>query len=74
MTRPAGYWGFDLSKEFRPMLDAAIAAGWTVTGTKGGHVKWKSPQGKMVVTSRTPSDHRAMHNARSSLRRLGLDI
>lgn len=74
MSKRSGYRGFDVSKDFRPLLDAALAAGWHISSTSGNHVKWKSPEGKMVVTSCSPSDHRAFQNARSTLRRYGLSI
>lgn len=74
MSKRSKYRGIDISKEFRPLLDAAIAAGWTITASSSKHVRWRSPEGKTVFTSSTPSDHRAFQNARSDLRRNGLSI
>jgi len=74
MSRRHGYRGFDIPKDFRPMVDAALAAGWTISTAASGHVKWKSPEGKMVVTSCSSVNRRGVRNARSDLRRMGLDI
>lgn len=62
-------------KKLKRWKKAARKQGWAVEGGGGRHLKWLHPDGEtMVVTSATPSDHRALMNARSDLRRAGLDI
>lgn len=61
-------------KELRPLVRAAIAAGWTVTKTGGGHLRFRSPTGALVFAPSTPSDHRSVKNTAAELRRHGLDL
>lgn len=60
----------------RALLDLeadAISQGWRRKRTRGGHVRLMSGDGASSVTlPSTPSDHRSVANARSSLRRAGL--
>jgi len=63
-----------IHREFRPLVEAAVAQGWTVTPTKGGHLKFQSPKGDVVFAAGTPSDWRAMKNVRAHLRRAGLAV
>jgi predicted RNA binding protein YcfA (HicA-like mRNA interferase family) len=44
-------------------------AGWDITLTRGGHLRWRSPKGGLVISPSTPSDHRSLRNLRSDLRR-----
>jgi hypothetical protein len=60
-------------KDMEDLQREAIAQGWRIVkGRK--HVKWIPPDpGKpIVVSAATPSDHRAVKNTRSLLRRSGL--
>ena len=52
----------------------AINQGWRVSQSNGGHVKWLAPNGKVVFTSSTPSDNRALKNIQSNLKAAGLVI
>jgi predicted RNA binding protein YcfA (HicA-like mRNA interferase family) len=61
-----------LRKEVAELVRRARAHGWVVQKTRGGHLRWKSPDGKVVFSGSTPSDVRAVRNIRSSLRRMGL--
>lgn len=62
-------------KEVRRLIRFAIKLGWTVEVTGSGHLKWKPPDGSpFVVSSRTPSDPRALQNLRAYLRRAGLPL
>ena len=46
--------------------------GWTLQ--KGGrHDKFISPEGKVITLSSTPSDHRAVYNMKSDLRRYSVE-
>jgi predicted RNA binding protein YcfA (HicA-like mRNA interferase family) len=56
----------------RSMADLAAKLGWTVTHTRSGHLRWRSPDGVTVFTPSTPSDHRSSKNSRAQLRRAGL--
>ena len=56
--------------EFKAIVKSAERQGWTITpGRK--HVKWQAPSGQVVFSSATPSDHRAVLNHLSLLRRHG---
>ena len=58
---------------FRSMQDLARKLGWTVTLRQGsGHLEWRSPDGEVIITPSTPSDHRSYRNSRARLRRAGL--
>lgn len=46
--------------------------GWEVTTTGGNHLKWKAPGGKVIYTSRTPSDSSGVRKALNDLNRAGL--
>lgn len=61
------------NKEWRSLIDHAQANGWTVTRTKGDHLRFQGPQGQLVFGASTPSDaKRALKNTESLLRRRGL--
>lgn len=57
--------------DFRDLRRAAEKQGWTIETSRGGHLKWKSPNGKTIFSSATPSDKRAVNNHLSLLRRAG---
>lgn len=59
--------------EYGPLIEAALAAGWTLERTGGGHLRLRSPEGASVVFPSSPSDWRGARNLRSTLRRYGLD-
>lgn len=61
-----------IHRDFRPLVRAARAAGWTVDNTARGHLRLTSPTGAVVVTGGTPSDYRAPRHLRSRLRKEGL--
>jgi hypothetical protein len=46
--------------------------GWTASSTKNGHIRLTSPNWQVVILPSTPSDHRALKNARALLRRISL--
>ena len=51
----------------------AIAEKWTVTFTRGNHLKWSPPDGMPVFTPSTPNGgRRATENTLALLRRAGL--
>lgn len=60
--------------EYGPLVEAAIAAGWTLERTGSNHLKLKAPDGKIVFLPSSPSDWRGAKNARSLLRRYGLEV
>jgi hypothetical protein len=59
---------------WRKLAAAALRAGWRIERTQGGHFKWSPPIGRIIYTSSTPSDHRAMRNVRADLKREGLQV
>lgn len=60
-----------MKQEMKALIKTLRGQGWTATLRKGGHWKLTSPDGKPYFTGATPSDHRALRNARADLRRLG---
>ena len=59
-------------KELEQLRQRAIEQGWRVVRTNGDHYKWYAPDGKTIVVSgSTPSDHRALKNQKSMMRRAG---
>lgn len=56
-------------KRLRPLIEFALAEGWEVMRTPGGHLKFTKPGFASIYTSSTSSDHRSERNARSQLRR-----
>lgn len=65
---------FKVRAELRDIVDLAEQAGWEVTGTGGGHLRFSGPDGQVVHHGSTSSDHRAVRNLRSQLRGAGLTI
>lgn len=47
------------------LVTEAEAAGWTVTHTRGGHLRFTHPDGHVVYGSGTPSDQRSVRNVRA---------
>lgn len=43
--------------------------GWSID-MRGRHLKLRSPKGALVIISRSPSDHRAIRNILSDLRKV----
>jgi hypothetical protein len=63
-----------MNKELEQLKAQAEAQGWVIQLRKTGHYRWLSPTGGFVVTSSTPSDHRAVLNIRRDLKRYGLVV
>lgn len=61
-------------KPYATETSAAIAAGWTVIERNGSIIFRPPAQPGQVVAHSTESDHRAVKNTRSRLRRLGLAL
>lgn len=61
-----------MKKEIKKILRQLDQQGWRIKDT-GKHIKAYPPDRskRMVVLPRTPSDHRALKNAISQLRRSG---
>jgi predicted RNA binding protein YcfA (HicA-like mRNA interferase family) len=59
-------------KELKEIVRAAEEQGWWVDRTSKGHLLFYAPDGENIVTTGgTPSDHRALANLISRLRRHG---
>jgi len=56
------------------VLERCEDLGCTVCKTKKGHFKVLIPDGGIVITASTPTDHRAIKNILAQLRRGGLKI
>jgi predicted RNA binding protein YcfA (HicA-like mRNA interferase family) len=61
-------------REYQALVDLAQEQGWVVTLTGGDHLRFQGPDGQLVFTAQTPSDHRSIKNAVSFLRRAGLVV
>jgi hypothetical protein len=53
----------------RPLVEFALAEGWEVFRTSGGHLKFCKPGLPNIYSSATASDPRSERNARAQLRR-----
>lgn len=62
------------NRDFRDLAQLALAQGWEINKTNGGHLRWKAPAGALIFSASTPSDRRAVANLRSQLRRAGLTL
>jgi hypothetical protein len=49
----------------------AVAQGWKVISTNGGHKKWLAPTGGIVISGSTESDPRGLKNHLARMRKLG---
>lgn len=57
----------------RKMLKVVEQHGWVIEyGAK--HLKLRSPDGRIVIVSKTPSCPHALNQARRDLRKYGVDI
>lgn len=62
-------------KELKPLIKRAEAQGWSITPTRGGHLRWTGPTGgQPYFSSSTPSDSKAVHNITADLRKRGLSL
>jgi len=62
----------DVYPDLRPLAEHALAHGWTIRRTNGGHLAFRSPAGSQQFHSATPSDWRAIKNFRAQLEAVGL--
>jgi len=56
-------------ESLRQLVTFAIAHGWSVSRTQGGHIKFTKPGLGSIYTSSTASDYRTGLNAKARLRR-----
>ena len=62
-------------KELQALIDTAEGQDWRVELRDSGHYAFYAPDGVgLVFMPSTPSDHRSIKNARSELRRHGLEV
>ena len=59
------------NKDVNKLIKEAEKQGWTVSMTKGTHLKWSSATGKFFFSSLTPSDHRVLFAIKKDLRMNG---
>lgn len=61
-------------KELARLVEVALAQGWTLHHGRT-HLQLRSPDGlRQVFFPSTPSDRRAIHNIRATLRRNGMKL
>lgn len=63
-----------LKKDMQRLIARAEAAGCQVDGGSDRHYKLRCPSGVLVILATSPSDHRAVKNARARLRRAGVAL
>lgn len=56
-------------ENLRQLVEFAEANGWSVSRTRGGHIRFTKPGLGSIYTSSTPSDYRSELNAKARLRR-----
>ncbi len=63
-------------KELKQLIRIAREQGWKVEPTRKGHWWFRppNPADGQVLVAGTPSDHRALKNAKAKLRQAGLDV
>lgn len=66
--------GVKIPEPFRGLAGQAKDAGWTIEVTDNTHLRWRSPDGKIVISGSSPSDVRAPAALASELRRAGLAV
>lgn len=57
-------------KELKQIRLAAEDRGWIVEMTRGNHLRWQHPSGKIMFTALTPSDNRALKNISAWIRKI----
>jgi hypothetical protein len=57
------------SREIRELARKYTALGWVVDWTNSSHLRWRGPNGELVVTSGTPSDFNAINRIERDIRR-----
>ena len=59
-----------MNKYLKSLMREARRQGWRIE--KGNHIKWYAPDGRtLIVSGCTESDHRALANTLSRMRRAG---
>ena len=65
-----------IPESLRPLAALAARLGWVISQAGSGHLRWEAPDGKVVITSATPSCKRGKgsRNDRARLRKAGLRL
>lgn len=61
-----------VSKEIAAWIRHAESLGWQVESTRQGHLRFKSPRGKIAHIPAKDGSHRSLANSKADLRRVGL--
>jgi hypothetical protein len=61
--------GRTVKRDLQKLITYAQGRGWTATTTRNGHIRLRHPNGALIYTGSTPSDHRAVRNAAADIRR-----
>jgi hypothetical protein len=69
VTRPR----LRIPEPYRALAKLARGAGWVITRTGSGHLRWQPPAGGFVITSYTPDGKTTVIKDRARLRKAGLD-
>lgn len=61
-------------KDMRSLARRARQQGWEITRTNGGHLRWRSPNGVVVIMGSTPNGGKhSDKNAYAAFKREGLE-
>lgn len=62
-----------IPRDLRPLARRALAEGWVIVPSGGGHLRWQPPRGRAVITGSTPKRYgHGPRNTRKALARAGL--
>lgn len=63
-----------LGKDYRPLAKAAVAAGWNISISRGGHAKLTAPDGRIVPLPGTSHGRNLYRSIRAKLRKMGVEV
>lgn len=61
-------------KDYRPIVRAALDAGWAQSQTRHGHLKLTGPDGHAVAIPSSSTNPRTLETVKSNLRRHGVEL
>ena len=61
-----------IPEPYRALAKLARKTGWVITLTGSGHLRWRHPEGRVVITSYTPDGKTTICKDKALLRKAGL--
>ena len=59
-----------VNKDYSKLARTYRRRGWSVSYTKNSHLRWRGPQGQVVISASTPSDRRSRWHLVARLKRV----